>query len=175
MVVVEAEARMEEEQCKDRNGDHAVQMESALDTLRSTERKNLRRVANHEVQFIPHDAIPPSPGHFNYSIDAANQNAGKCDQQGDQKPFKLPRPPQRSRIRVDLAFVPQDTQEILQTQTGENAESEDLERQTGNHKVVANVDDVLGVGSSSSTTTRSLQDKRKEVAGYEDVCVPGRA
>ena len=137
--------------------------------------RNLRSVQNHELILLPHHLAAPTTKHLRNTIDASNQNEdvrqGGCKAE-DAWPIK--------GSEVDglaCSFCTSDvTQRKVKRQKSTQPHGHDLEDDTSNDHIIANIDflTVGLVGRGSNSTTSGLEHDREDVRTDEDPCIQSR-
>lgn len=126
--------------------------------------QNLHSVQHDEFRFILHNVISPSTGHLGNTVDASNENHGKCREYRAHEQLES-----HARDEVDDRLAPFASSgkrpiEVFAAQDGENQQSEYLKDDTGHHQVVAGGCTRVSVSGCGYSSARTLEDQGKQVA-----------
>lgn len=153
--VRKAEARVEDCHGKDREDDHG--------TLQSD-----------ELGLVPHELGPPAPGKFRNAVDTASEDAKKGDANANYEQSEFGVVKQSERLSRELIDPTVSADRVFGCERGEDHKDNYLKYYASYHEVGPRVESggpwVRGSGKSASS---SLENEREQVAGDEDVCVPG--
>jgi hypothetical protein len=129
-----------------------------------------------ELSLIAHEFTPPSSSQLGDTVDASDEYSKISGDDGEHEAAERGLVEQSHGLAGNLVATAVGADGVLDEKDTKASKNDDLEDDSSNHEVGA---DILHVGSvvggRSNTTTSSLKDKREDITRDEDISVPGRS
>jgi hypothetical protein len=128
---------------------------------------------DNELGLVAHQLAPPSERQLGDTVDAADEDGKVGDNDRAHKQSEASLVEQRHGLGGELVAATARAEHVLDEKVAEESEDNDLEDDSGNHQVCADVLQAgTGVCGRREATAGALEDEREEIAGDEDACVP---
>lgn len=138
-------------------------------------------IQDREEILVLHQLVSPSAGHLDETVDATGLDSEVSDGEGDEETLEVTAAAENDGPLVEGSTVvgpdiADDPPSILKREDAEDEKGENLEAETGHHHIVSGIERrlVAILSTGSDATANALEDKRENVAGDEDIGVPGR-
>lgn len=134
---------------------------------------NHNTLKNNELGLVAHELAPPATCQLGYTIDATHEDADVSGNNGAHEAAEACLVKQRHRFLRKLLAASVCAKCVFGEEVAEEGEGDDLENNTSNHQISANILKIRSrVCSGCETTTCALKNEREQIASDEDARVP---
>ena len=131
---------------------------------------------DNELWLVTHELTPPAAGQLGNTVDASDENPSVCDNDGAHEQSEERGVEELHGFCRQNIAAAVGSDDVFDKEVGKEDENDDLEDDTCDHEIGADVSHLRArVGRSCRTTACTLESEGDNIAGNEDVGVPSWA
>ena len=127
----------------------------------------MHRIKNDQLALFLHDGVAPSATQFGNSVATTDEDGKVCKHDAVEEQFEVLCARQCHTSRTELGLVLADGEEVVQGERTEDEKRDNLEDQTGDHDINANIQKGFVVGDGGNGSSSTLHQNGHDIARDE--------